>query len=367
MIRFDERLKVPTWIAAIALAGVLSSCNLTGTPDTTAPTVVETTPSGLAVAPTNEPVTARFDEEIDAATLTTTSFALTTGLAATPVAGSVAFDAATDTATYTPDLALDVATTYTATLSTDVTDVAGNPLEAPVAWTFTTDAVAAAIGAVPLGSAGDFVLLAKAGISTTGVTAITGDIGVSPVALTGVTGFDETLDASGTFATSDLVLGRIYAANLTPPTPTLMTAAIGAMETAYTNAAGRTMPDSTELGAGSIGSLPIPPGLHTWSSAVNVNTDLTLTGDATDVWVFQIAQDLTVANNVSVLLAGGAVPENVFWQVAEQVTLGTTAVLHGIVLSQTAIVMTNGAVLTGRAYAQTEITLAAASVTQPLN
>jgi hypothetical protein len=146
-----------------------------------------------------------------------------------------------------------------------------------------------------------------------------------------------------------------------------MTAAIGAMETAYTNAAGRTMPDSTELGAGSIGSLAIAPGLHTWSSAVNVNTDLTLTGDATDVWVFQIAQDLTVANNVSVLLAGGAVPENVFWQVAEQVTLGTTAVLHGIVLSQTAIVMTNGAVLTGRAYAQTEITLDAASVTQPLN
>lgn len=288
------------------------------------------------------------------------------GPGATAVAGSVSFDAATDTATYTPTLALTVGTTYPATLSTNVTDVAGNPLEAPVTWAFTTDTVAAATGKVPLASAGDVVLLSKAGISTTGVTAITGDIGVSPIDLTAITGFDETLDASGTFATSALVTGRIYAANLTPPTPTLMTAAIGAMETAYTNAAGRTLPDSTEFGAGSIGSLTIEPGLHTWSSAVDINTDLTLTGTATDVWVFQIAQDLTLANDISVLLAGGALPENVFWQVAGQVTLGTTSTLHGIVLSKTAVVMNTGANLTGRAYAQTEITLDAASVTQPL-
>lgn len=366
MFRFNERLRIPAWIGAIAVAGVLSSCNLTGTtPDTTAPTVLATTPSSVGTAATNEPVTATFSEDLDVDTLTTASFELT-GPGAALVAGSVSFDVATETAVYTPMLALAVATTYTATLSTDVTDVAGNALEAPVSWTFTTDAVAAATSAIPLGSAGDFVLLAKAGISATAGTDISGDIGVSPVALTYVTGFDETLDASGTFATSALVQGKIYAANLTPPTPTVMTAAIGAMETAYTDAAGRTMPDATELGAGSIGGLDLAPGLYTWSTGVAINTDLTLTGTATDVWVLQIAQDFTLANGIMVLLAGGAVPENVFFQVAGQATLGTTSVLHGVLLSKTAVVMQTGAVLTGRAYAQTEITLDAASVTQPL-
>ena len=365
MIRFDERLRIPAWIATIVLAGVLASCTTGGTPDTTAPTVLETTPSSVGVAATNEPVTATFSEAIAVATLAT-GFTLTSpGDVVVP--GSVSFDAATDTAIYTPTLALAVGTLYTASPSTDVADVAGNPLAQPETWTFTTDAVAAATDAVVLGSAGDFVLLSKAGITTTGVTAITGDIGVSPIDATALTGFGATLDISGTFATSALVTGRIYAANYTPPTPSIMTAAVSAMETAYTDAAGRTKPDSTEFGEGNIGSLTIEPGLHTWSTGVAINTDLILTGDATDVWILQIAQDLTVANGVSVLLDGGALPENVFWQVAGQATLGTTATMHGILLSKTAVVMANGANLTGRAYAQTEITLDANSVTQPLN
>lgn len=181
MFRFDERLKTPTWIATVVLAGVLASCTPGGTPDTTAPTVLETTPSSVGFAPTNQPVTATFSEPIAASTLTTATFTLT-GPGAVVVDGDVTFDAATNTATYTPDLALDVATVYTASVSTDVTDLAGNPLEAGETWSFTTEALAAAIGAVPLGSANDFVLLAKAAISTTGATQITGDVGVSPAA-----------------------------------------------------------------------------------------------------------------------------------------------------------------------------------------
>ncbi len=366
MKRFDERLKIPSWIGAIVLAGVLSSCNLAGTPDTSAPTVTGRTPSNAVLAPTNEPVTATFSEAIDVDTLTTSSFALTFGAVDTPVAGTVSFHSGTKTATYTPTVPLAVSTMYTATLSTDITDVAGNPLDDVETWTFTTEDIAAAVtGAVELASAGDFVLLAKAGISTTGSTLVTGDIGVSPIALTAVTGFNETLDASGEFATSALVVGRIYAANLEVPTPTLMTAAISDMETAYTDAAGRTMPDETEYAAGLIGGRNLAPGLYTWGTAVDIDTDLTLTGNATDVWILQIAQDLTLANGVSVKLAGGALPENVFWQVAGDVTLGTTSVMNGIVLSKTAVVMNTGASLTGRAYAQTEITLDAATVTQP--
>ncbi len=364
MIRFDERLRIPTWIAAIALAGVLSSCNLSGTPDSTSPTVLATTPSGTAAA-TNEPVTATFSEAIDVDTLTSTSFTLTMGLAATPVAGTVTYHGATNTATYTPTAPLTVSTTYTATLSTDIADLAGNTLDELETWTFTTSDVAVSTGVVDLLGAGDFVLLAKAGISTTGSTLVTGDIGVGPIDLTAVTGFDQTLDASGAFATSALVDGRIYAADLAPPTPTLMTTAISAMELAYTDAAGRTLPDATELSAGLIGGLNLAPGLYTWGTDVLISTDLTLTGNATDVWILQIAQDLTLANGATVVLAGGALPENVFWQVAGQATLGTTSVLNGIVLSKTAVVMATGAELNGRAYAQTNVTLDANTVTQP--
>ena len=112
---------------------------------------------------------------------------------------------------------------------------------------------------VNLGTAGDFVILSKAGISTTGTTGIVGDIGVSPIDSTAITGFGLGMDATNTFANSSLVTGKVYAADYTPPTPAKMTTAVSDMETAYTDAAGRTNPTATELGAGNIGGLTIPP------------------------------------------------------------------------------------------------------------
>ena len=115
--------------------------------------------------------------------------------------------------------------------------------------------------AVSIGSAADFVILAKTGISTTGTTDITGDIGVSPNALTSATGFSVVLDSTTEFATSHLVNGKIYAADLTPPTPAKMTTAISDMETAYTTAAGRPA-GFTVLGAGNISSMTLAPGVY---------------------------------------------------------------------------------------------------------
>lgn len=218
---------------------------------------------------------------------------------------------------------------------------------------------------VNLGSAANFVVLAKSGISTTGTTSIVGNIGVSPIAHTAITGFGLTMDSSNQFATSSLVTGNVYAADYAPPTPTVMTTAISDMETAYTDAAGRTLPTATELGAGTIGSAqsPLSAGLYKWSSNVIISTDLTLSGSASDVWIFQIAGTLTVGSGIHITLAGGANPNNIFWQVAGQTTLGTTSVLYGNVLDQTAIVMDNGATLYGRALAQTAVTLIANTIT----
>ncbi len=227
-------------------------------------------------------------------------------------------------------------------------------------------AVAAGPAAVDLGSAGNFVILAKSGISTTGTTVVTGNIGVSPIAASGMTGFGLTMDSSNTFATSTRVVGKAYASDYAAPTPTTMTTAISDMETAYTNAAGRTLPTSTELGAGNIGGKTLTAGLYKWSTDVTIPTNVTLSGGANDVWIFQIAQKLTTSSGTKVVLSGGAQASNIFWQVAGQTTLGTTSTMNGNILDQTAIVMNTGAILNGRALAQTAVTLDANTVTLPV-
>ncbi|MFA6472371.1 MAG: ice-binding family protein, partial [Candidatus Latescibacterota bacterium] len=133
---------------------------------------------------------------------------------------------------------------------------------APVAGAFVSPA------AVNLGSAGNFAILTKTGISTTGTTSIVGDIGVSPITATGITGFGLIADSSNTYSISSLVTGKIYASDYAPPTPTNMTTAVSNMETAYTDAAGRTLPDATELGAGDITSMTLAPGLYKWGTGV---------------------------------------------------------------------------------------------------
>jgi hypothetical protein len=209
------------------------------------------------------------------------------------------------------------------------------------------------------------VILSKSGISTTGTTSIVGDIGASPIDSTAITGFGLILDSSTEFATSSLVTGKVYAADYAPPTPTRMTTAVSDMETAYTDAAGRTLPDATELGAGDISGMTLAPGLYKWGTGVLINTGVTLDcqDNANAVYIFQIAQDLTVGDGGIVTLSGGCQAKNIFWQVAGQATLGTTSNFKGNILSQTLIEMKTGATLNGRALAQTAVTLDANSVT----
>jgi Ice-binding-like len=227
-------------------------------------------------------------------------------------------------------------------------------------------AMAAGPAPVNLGTAGDFAVLAKTGSSTTGTTAIVGDIGISPAAATYITGFGLIMDASGTFSISTLVTGNVYASDYTDPTPTKMTTAIGDMQTAYTDAANRKLPDHTELYAGDLTGKTLTPGLYNWSTGVMVSAGgATISGASSDVWIFQIAGNLELANGAMVTLSGGAKASNIFWQVAGQVTLGTTAAMKGIILCQTAIVMSTGATLSGRALAQTAVTLDANAVTKP--
>lgn len=216
---------------------------------------------------------------------------------------------------------------------------------------------------VDLGAAGNYVILAETGISCIPPSSITGDIAVSPYAATFITGLGLTADTSNVFSTSPQVTGHVFAADYSPPTPNNLTVAIGDMGTAFTNAAGRAA-DVTELGAGDISGRTLTAGVYSWSSGLLINTDIYLTGTSTAVWIFQIAQNLTVANAAAIHLAGGANANNVFWQVSGNVSLGTTSHFEGTVLCQTGIALRTGASITGRLLAQTAVVLDMNSVVQ---
>lgn len=219
-------------------------------------------------------------------------------------------------------------------------------------------------GPIDLGTAGNFAILSKSGISTSGGSVV-GDIGVSPIAASAITGFALTMDFSGTFSTSALVTGKVYAADYSPPTPAYMSTAISDMEAAYTSAAGQGPVTITGLGSGNIGGLTIAPGIYKWTTGVTIPTNVTLSGDADDVWIFQITGTLDISSAQKVILSGGAQAGNIVWQVAGQTTLGTTSEFAGIILDQTAVVINTGALLDGKAFSQTAVTLNGSVVPEP--
>eukprot|EP00964_Phaeocystis_antarctica_P045897 scaffold26465_cov59-Phaeocystis_antarctica.AAC.3 len=219
-----------------------------------------------------------------------------------------------------------------------------------------------ALPVVDLGTADDFAILTKTGVTTTGVTSVTGDMGTSPIAAAAITGFALTMDSTNEFSKSDLVTGEIRAASYTSPTPSKMTTAISDMETAYRNAASREDPDYLDLFAGTIEGKTLTPGLYKWGSNVGFTSSLTFEGTATDVWILQMTGDLIVGSGARVILSGGALAKNIFWQVAGSTTLHTTAHMEGTILCATAIVFQTGSSLNGKALAQTEVTLDAATI-----
>jgi hypothetical protein len=146
------------------------------------------------------------------------------------------------------------------------------------------------------------------------------------------------------------------------------------MLTAYTEAAGRVIPDATELFTGDMSGKTIYPGLYKWSTAVLINTDVTLDaqGDSNAVWIFQIAGNLNIASGASVPagikvnLIGGAQAKNVFWQVGglTGATLGTYSTFNGNIMSAKQIINQTGNVVNGKEMAQTQVTLDASVITK---
>jgi len=282
----------------------------------------------------NTLVTATFSEAMNPATINTTTFTLT-GPGITPVAGAVTYVVSSDVATFTPTSPLALDTLYTATITTGAQDLAGDPLASDFVWTFTTSATACQ-ATVPLGTACSFGILgATPAVTNIGNTVVTGDVGIWPAAsITGfppgtLTGTEHLGDAVAMTAQGDLTTAYNFAA-----------AAAG----------GAILPAD-------IGGETLAPGVYKTTSAqpsLGITGNLTLSGNANGVWIFQIVSTLTTAaGNSQVILSGGALSENVFWQVGSSATLGTNTTFAGTIMAQASITLTTGATLNGRALART--------------
>ena len=343
-----------SYFAALSLAALLavvvgcgSDSKNPGAPlvDVIAPTVSSTNPgngaTGVAI------VTASFSEAMNAASITATSFTVS-GPGAAPVAGTVSYDASTQIARFTPTTALAIGTVYTATVTTGVKDVAGNAMALNYVWSFTTSTQSSNQGSVVLGAVGTFAVLGGATVTSTGATALTGDLGVSPG--TAVTGFPPGTRTGSTHA------GDATSAQ-----------AMVALNTAYADAAGRTLAPVTV--AGNLGGLTLPPGLYKSTSSLAISSgDLTLDaqGDANAVFIFQMASTLTTTSGRAVILSGGAKSSNVFWQVGSSATLGTTSAFKGTIMADQSISLNTGATLNGRALARIgAVTLAGNAIVLP--
>jgi hypothetical protein len=252
-----------------------------------------------------------------------------------------------------------------------ISGVTANDFSVPVVYavvasdasiaSYTVTVTASRSGPVPiaLGLAGNYAIFAKTGIATAVASVITGDIGVGPgVTSTAITGFALNLPMSSPFSTSTQVSGEVYAHDYAAPTPADVTTASVDLGLAYDDAATRLNPDFTNSGAGELGGLTLAPGLYKWTTGVTLNTgNVTISGAATDIWIFQVAGNLDLATTRLVNLIGGAQASNIYWQVAGAVTLATSAKIEGVVLSKTTINLGSLATANGKLLAQTAVNL----------
>ncbi len=211
---------------------------------------------------------------------------------------------------------------------------------------------------VDLGGAGGFAILTETGITDVPASAITGNVGTSPI-----TGAADLISCAE-------VTGKIISVDALGPSPCNITNskrlanAVLDMGTAYTDAAGRT-PTSLNKHAGNIGGLTLRPGVYKWTSGVTISSNLTFTGGSHDVWILQIDDGLDVAAGAAIVLTRNAQAQNIFWQVAGPATVGAGAHIEGNVLDKTSVAMGTGASINGRLLAQTAVTLQMNTITAP--
>lgn len=326
--------------------------------DDTPPRVIFTAPddgaSDVAVSVT---VHATFSEAMDPLTLTDTNFFLH-GPGASVVNGVVDYDAAQQTAMFTPDDALLADTVYTARVDGGAQDLAGNGLVAAYDWTFRTGGAPSDWIPVDLASLGTFVAVAGAGLinsNSSGTTTLNGDVGLSPTGTCLGDGIPCTI-------TNPVINGTLYANDA----ERVAAQAQVDLTAAYIDAMARPVGTIVDDLAGMV----LAPGVYTSASTMSVAVGGTLTldaeGDEDAVWIFQVGSSLTVNNDAQVLLINGARASNVFWAAFASSTIGTNVQFQGSVLAGASNSVGTDSTVVGRLLCRTgQITLLSNDITLP--
>jgi hypothetical protein len=225
---------------------------------------------------------------------------------------------------------------------------------------------------VDLGTAGDFTILAKTGISTVPTSVVTGDIAVSPITSAAITGFNLAMDTSGDFSTDGQIqlTGNAKAPDYGVSTASVLTTAVLDMEDAYTDASLRPITDNAKInfGAGDLGGKTLTSGVYTYDINVIISTGKTVTFDGEDnkdaVFIIQTTGSVKQAYATEVVLTNKARAENIFWVVAQEVVVEAGSHLKGVLLVKTGVTFVTGSTLEGRIFAQTAVTLQSAKITK---
>jgi len=183
-----------------------------------------------------------------------------------------------------------------------------------------------------LGLARAYAVLGASAVTNTGGTAITGDLGVSSPGIS-PTGFPP-----GT------ITGKIHSGDASTAQ------AQAKVTSAYNALAAKTC--NTSLTGQDLGGRTLTRGVYCFTSSAQLTGTLTLTGNASSVFIFKIASALNTASNSSVVMTGGSLARNVYWQVGSSATLGSGTAFKGNIVALSSISLGTSASLSGRALAR---------------
>ncbi|MFO7847705.1 MAG: ice-binding family protein [Bacteroidota bacterium] len=408
------------WVTSLATAGISQDLTTIVEPEAETPIIVSTSPSGNAMnVEPGDVIEITFSNEMDGTTIDGTTLLLQANYADTAsemhgqmrndqirgraplkksgnsmqystsaVSGSISYS--DKTALFTPISGLKEGTLYTFTVTTGVKNSENIALENDHNWSFTTagtpgtaysDNQVSTYGmqtnetdfsttyalltenqtTIDLGTAGLYVILAKDSIHTKSESRITGQTGEGSLADSA----EKENNGISTELQADSDKTFVLQSNQNDKLFTDVTAAIEDMMKAYDDVSAQEGDSVTSQAGESFHTTELLPGVHQWSDSLYIESNVTLSGGANDVWIFKTGENLVVDENTVFTLTNGARAENIIWHAEGNVTIGPNARFEGIILSMNNITMEKGATLNGRMYSQTSVSLDDNTVTEP--
>lgn len=304
-------------------------------------------------------ISATFDKLMDPLTITPLTFTLAAGT--TPINGSVSYDDPSKTATFTPSSALLGGTTYTAKVSTGVKDAAGDSLANDKVWTFGTSATLCT-QPINLRSTATFGVASRAGLTSTGVTVVNGDVALYPTA----TCIDSTGNAGAsqpclvkTYAspTGMTVNGSIYFAGDPFDNGGTANSVTNDLQIAWNEGKNKTPTQGTVAGDELSGKVFNAGVYHNANLGLAANGTATMDAqnDANAVFVFQVDSSMTDSGTLllptQIKLINGAQAKNIYFVAGLDITIGSGTMWNGTILAGRTATVNNGSTVLGRVLA----------------